>query len=195
MVKKQKKGKILSWGLCDCILKWLEANHGDYLEIGCYHGVFLSEIAEKFPNIKVYGIDPHIADGWTGEDRGTFLSEIKSNFKHNVESLSNITHWELKTKECLEEKYYNNIDNISCVLIDGSHHYEDILIDIEFVGNLNNNQNLMVVFDDIKIPDVLKSMEYFSERYSHRLIEKYVAEGSETNKNPNYAYFILSPKL
>ena len=195
MVKKEKKGKILSWGLCDCILEWLKTNQGDYLEIGCYHGIFLSEIAEKFPNINVYGIDPHIADGWTGEDRGTFLLEIKANFKHNTDGLNNITHWESTTKECLENKQYNDVTNISCVLIDGSHHYEDILVDIEFVSNLNNKQNLMVVFDDTKIQDVVKSMEYFSQYLSHRIIKKYIAEGNAVNKNPNYAYFILSPKL
>jgi precorrin-6B methylase 2 len=195
MVKKEKKGKILSWGLCDCILDWLEIHPGDYLEIGCYHGVFLSEVAEKFSDIKVYGIDPHIADGWTGEEKGTFLSEIKVNFKHNIEGLNNITHWELKTEECLEKKYYNDISDISCVLIDGSHHYEDILTDIKFISYLNNKQNLMVVFDDIKIQDVIKSMEYFFQHFSHRIIEKYIAEGNSVNKNPNYAYFILSPQL
>jgi hypothetical protein len=53
----------------------------------------------------------------------------------------------------------------------------------------------MVVFDDIKIQDVIKSMEYFFQHFSHRIIEKYIAEGNSVNKNPNYAYFILSPQL
>jgi hypothetical protein len=164
MIKKEKKGKQLISSFIQPINNWLTEHPGDYLEIGCYYGVFLAEVAENFPNYKVYAIDPHIADGWTGEPQGMILSQIKEDFLYNIEGLDNIVFWEKTTEQCFKEKKFNDIKELSCVLIDGSHHYDDIIVDINFISNIKHKQDVFVFFDDLHIPDVVKAINYFIEK-------------------------------
>lgn len=167
-----KHGKILSTAYCGKVLDWLDSTRGSYLEIGVYNGVFLSQVAETFPQYNVFGIDPFIGDGYTGEPQGSKLSDQLLNARKNIEEFSNAKIWELTTKECLDNHYYRELNEVSCVLVDGSHHYDDILIDFEFILKIRNNRNMLVLFDDLHIKDVVDAISFFEREHSDRIISK-----------------------
>ena len=167
-----KHGKILSTAYCGKVLDWLENTKGSYLEIGVYNGVFLSQVAETFPQHNVFGIDPFIGDGYTGEPQGSKLSDQFENARKNIEGLPNAKVWTSTTKECLDNHYYKELSEVSCILVDGSHHYDDILIDFEFILRIQNNRNMLVLFDDLHIKDVIDAINFFEEKHSSRIVSK-----------------------
>jgi hypothetical protein len=167
-----KHGKILSTAYCGKVLDWLENTNGSYLEIGVYNGVFLSQVAETFPQYNVFGIDPFIGDGHTGEPQGSKLSDQLLNARKNIEEFTNVKLWELTTKECLDNHYYRELSEVSCVLVDGSHHYDDILIDFKFILQIRNSKNMLVLFDDLHIKDVVDAISFFEKEHSYRIISK-----------------------
>lgn len=151
-------------------ISYLQENGGDYLEIGCYNGVFISKLAIRFPERVIIGIDPFISDGHTEEPIGTILSEVEQNFLKNTSGLRNIKHFRETTKEFYERGDFKDIQNVSCVYIDGSHHYKDIVIDIDLLNKINNNHIKKIVFDDININDVIAAIEYFKIKYNDRIV-------------------------
>ena len=54
----------------------------NYLEIGCYDGVDLAVLAERFSDKRIFGIDPFISDGWLAPDlpKDSFLTEQKRTY-------------------------------------------------------------------------------------------------------------------
>ena len=167
-----KHGKILSTAYCGKVLDWLENTNGSYLEIGVYNGVFLSFVAELFPQHNVFGIDPFIGDGHTGQPQGSKLSDQFENAHKNIEEFPNAKIRVSTTKECLDNHYYKELEEVSCVLVDGSHHYDDILIDFEFILQIRNKKNMLVLFDDLHIKDVVDAISFFEKEHSYRIISK-----------------------
>lgn len=167
---KEKKGIQLSYGFIDTIKDWFVHNEGDYLEIGCYYGVFFSEMAETHPQIKVYGIDPHISDAYNVSDKETLQKEVKSYFAHNIEGLDNVVFWNTKTENCLSDEYVDQLSNVSCILVDGSHIFEDILADIMLIKKIKSRHKILVIFDDRQIQDVLDSIDLFKKVFGPRII-------------------------
>ena len=167
-----KHGKILSTAYCGKVLDWLENTKGSYLEIGVYNGVFLSFVAELFPQFSVFGIDPFIGDGHTGQPQGSKLSDQFENARKNIEEFPNAKIWVSTTKECLDNHYYKELGEVSCILVDGSHHYDDILIDFEFILRIQNSKNMLVLFDDLHIKDVADAISFFEKEHSGRIVSK-----------------------
>lgn len=159
----EKQGKILSNSFTSDVKNWLKSNPGNYLEIGSYDGIFISQLGEEYPNLYFFSIDPFISDGYTGQEIGTLLSEQHSNFLFNTNSLSNIKLYNFTTQECLKNKVYLDIEDISCILIDGSHIYEDVKIDFEFIQKIKRNRDILVIIDDLHIKDVVKACNEFLE--------------------------------
>lgn len=163
---------LVPQSLCDLIVNHLTNENGNYLEIGSYYGKFISEIAAKFPNNQFNSIDPFIADGWTGETEGTVLESVESVFIENTQQYTNIKHF--KKRSC---EFVNNPDlikqfkDISCVLIDGSHHKKDILCDIELATSIITNKKLLIIFDDLHIKDVNDCVELFKNQFKERIFD------------------------
>lgn len=153
-----KNGTILTQGYCDLVFEWLQEHTGSYLEIGSYCGVFLYNLNIFFPKIKKYSIDPFIADGYTGEEKGTYLKTVYRSFLKNTKKIKNHTHWKQTTETLLKNETYKKIKNLTCVLIDGSHHYNDVLIDLNFV-KLATKKKTLIIMDDYNIPGVEKAIE------------------------------------
>lgn len=185
-----RKGQQLTNIFNDTIRDWLKLNGGDYLEIGSYYGVFMSELAEEFPNSIFYSIEPFVTNAYATEDKEKLQKEVKEYFIHNTESFKNITHWELTTKECLEKEYNKFLYDVSCVLVDGSHHYENICIDINFINNICTDREIMVIFDDLHVEDVLLAIKHFELIFNKRLKRKITYE---TVEEGNFIYFIIIP--
>ncbi|MCK9458151.1 MAG: class I SAM-dependent methyltransferase [Proteobacteria bacterium] len=148
----------------------------NYLEIGIYNGDGPCLLAKEFPNKTIYTIDPFIEDGHTtqisGVQRNEKLSRQKTNFLSHKAALTNIVHFEMTSFDFLQsiKGKQEEIDkmNIGNVLIDGSHHYEDILIDIELVRLLTHRHETHIIFDDYndKHYDVKRAVNYFRANYA-----------------------------
>lgn len=139
----------------------------NYLEIGCYDGCNLRSLATQFSDRKIYGIDPFIDDGnLGGTGRGNELHEQRENTYLNIKGLQNVSLFECTSREFNETNPNYEEMNISCVFVDGSHHYEDIVHDVAIAINCiknNKSQKGTVVFHDVNIHDVQRGMEYFEE--------------------------------
>jgi len=181
------KGEKLSSEFCDLIIEWMRNNPGDYLEIGSYYGVFLVELAEKFPENKLFSIEPFITDAYESDDKEKLQQEVKEYFNHNIEGLGNIIHWDKKTIDCLNDKKYEQLKNLTCILIDGSHKINDIIVDINFINNIQNDKNILVIIDDLHVEDVLMSLTYFEQIFHNRIMIK-------TYYSNNFVCYILKPK-
>jgi len=168
------KLELYGGALCDSfhapIRNFLTNNPGSYLEIGVYHAFFLAEIASQFPERIFYGVDPFIGDGHTKEPRGTFMEEVEQIATHNVGQVNNVTLFKEKTADFLKRKELNSIlKTVSCVLIDGSHHYEDITYDIGLVLQINSEYEKAVFFDDVHVPDVQRSIQELKDKLQGRI--------------------------
>lgn len=180
-----RKGEQLTNSFCNTIRNWLRINTGEYLEIGSYNGYFISELAEEFPKTPMYSIEPFITDAYAVEDKEKLKKEIKENYKYNTNCFQNIIHLELKTKYCLEKDYGVFLSNVCCVLVDGSHNYNDIVIDVNFINSIKNNRYMMVVFDDLHIEDVIEGIKYFEKIFDSKISEKVY------DKDNKFIYFIV----
>jgi hypothetical protein len=171
----------------DDIVSWIKQNGGDYLEIGVYWGGFLAEMAIKNPTQKVIGIDPFISDGWTGQPMGTVLNEVEKICDSNIGGLSNVTLIKSTTEQFYQYNQFDLIQNVSCILVDGSHRYKDIVVDIDLVDNIKNDRIKMLIFDDLHIEDVRSGVALFMHKFAHRIIQH---ENKYENQHPNnYARF------
>jgi len=138
----------------------------NYLEIGCYDGCNLKVLATTFQDRKVYAIDPFISDGNLGSHLpvGGALNEQRQNTLTNINGLSNVRLFEMTSKEFLDSVDDYESMNISCIFIDGSHHYQNIIIDNQVALNCirkNSTKNGTVVFHDVNIPDVQRGTNSF----------------------------------
>lgn len=136
----------------------------NYLEIGCFDGVTLTRVALNYTNKKIYGIDPFISDGYTGTPISTRLKKQKENLYHNITNVDNILFFELTTDQFVQvEPNYKKL-NIDCIFIDGSHHYDDIMIDIDaalICINNNDHKKGIIIFHDLHIQDVVDAISQF----------------------------------
>ena len=160
-------GYILTLAAKQIVNDWLVENKGNYLEIGSYYGVMISELAEAFPDRIMYCIDPFISDGFTGQEKGTELSDVEKAFIENTKSHKNIKLNRMTTKQVLEKKLDNLIKDVTVVYVDGSHHFDDILIDIDLVDLIHKktSNRFMVIFDDLHIQDVRRGVDEFRQKY------------------------------
>ena len=141
----------------------------NYLEIGVFNGDSIAELAKLNPNKMIYGIDPFIEDGCTMHT--THVKENESmpvqrqNTYNNISGLSNIKLFEQKTSE-----FDNTQDlNIGWILIDGSHHYEDVCIDIKIAMKQIGNKKGGIVFDDTNYAPVIQAHNEFLIEYKDRI--------------------------
>lgn len=156
------KGQSLSREAVSNIIDYSVLN---YLEIGCYDGVHLVEIAKKKSDKTIFGIDPFIADSHLGFKEGESLVTQKNNLYENINDISNIVFFEGTTEYFYNKFNKNDLNklNIDFIYIDGYHRYDYIMIDIKFALECivnNSNKKGIILFDDLHIKDVEDSMNY-----------------------------------
>ena len=164
---------------------------GNYLEIGCYEGVGIAGVAEFCDRVaksqnaendkKVYGIDPFLGDefvSWDdhvelrknlkeGEEAPMFLplTEQKENLYHNISPYNSITFYETTTEDFMKSKTDAEIEemNISVCLVDGSHHYDYVVMDWHLAMKAIGDKSGFIFFDDIHEPGVLNAINDFRD--------------------------------
>jgi len=183
-LQNELRGRILSEGYTPQIKEFLARSEGDYLEIGSYYAYFLTAMAIQFPDKKVYGIDPHISDGYTAGAKGEAIPEVEEVADFNTSLVDNVELIKLTTKDFLKKKNASKIlKNISCVLVDGSHYYDDIVHDLELVTRIENDYEKLVAFDDLQIADVSKAFDELHIKLTGRIID------SQKNAHTAFIYY------
>lgn len=161
------------------------AFEGNYLEIGIFNGIGTADIARTFPDRKIFAVDPFIEDGYTTGasdlERGESLVSHKETAFAHLMPFSNVIIAPMTSKEFDNHLTAQDIIeyNISWVIIDGSHHYEDVCIDGELAKRLIDCKRGGIVFDDLQHPGVLQAYEEFIERYSYRITQHFKLDYNE----------------
>jgi hypothetical protein len=83
----------------------------------------------------------------------------QANTYKNIEGLTNVVLFETTSKgfaDMLTDEMVTDMD-VGWVLIDGSHHYRDVIIDINLAIRLIGHKPGVIIFDDINLPGVNKA--------------------------------------
>lgn len=150
----------------------LSMSQANYLEIGVFNGDSLQGLARAYPNRAIYGVDPFIEDGntehTTGVKRNESMPVQKANTLNNIQGYTNIKLYEQTSRafsDALSDALVKELD-IGYVLIDGSHHYEDVIEDVHMAMRLIGNKPGAIVFDDVNLPGVGPAYQEFKQLYS-----------------------------
>jgi len=139
----------------------------NYLEIGTFNGDSIAELARRNPTRTIYAIDPFIEDGYTSHttlvDRNQDMPTQRKNTYRNIAGLDNVTLFETTSREFSETLTDQQVAdmNIAWVLIDGSHHYEDVAIDVALALRLIGPRSGGIVFDDVNVSGVARAYQEF----------------------------------
>ena len=163
--------------LYDYVRGNLKNHSGNYLEIGVFNGDGFASVASTFPDKICYALDPFIEDGHTSNTTsvatGGHLVLQKENFLNATKQLSNVNHFETTSVNflnSLSEQQIVDMD-VSCVLIDGSHHYVDVVNDYQLsMRLLSKNKTGIILFDDLHVPDVKRAYDEFHNEYKKYIV-------------------------
>lgn len=153
----------------------LSSNTGNYLEIGVFNGDSIAGLARSYPQLHIYGVDPFIEDGYTtGHTQvlaDQYMPAQKAATMANCAGLDNITMHEMTSREFRDQLTPSMIEqmNVAWVLIDGSHHYEDVITDVDIAMQLIGHKNGGIVFDDVNLPGVGQAHKEFLQMYPDRI--------------------------
>ena len=158
---------------------------GNYLEIGVFNGELISELGQQFTDRKIIGIDPFIEDGntvtITNAIKGGKINTQRQNTLNAISDKPNVTLFEMTSKDFLGQLTQEQIDefNINIVLIDGSHWYDDVVIDFEISRRLINTKPGIIVVDDIGpgMPEVERAKEEFKAQHSNLVTKVTLPQG------------------
>ena len=147
----------------------------NYLEIGIFNGDSIGLMGEHYPGKIIFAIDPFLEDGYTSHTsavtRGEYMPTQKENTLANIKGKDNICLFETTSKdfaEMLTDQMIVDMD-VAWVLIDGSHYYEDVVIDYELAMRLIGDKPGGIVFDDAQLPEVNKAHLEFLEKYGNQV--------------------------
>ena len=150
----------------------------NYLEIGIYYGESIANLADRYPDKKIYAVDPFIEDGNTThhsgvEEHGPLTSQRAHAFGL-ASTRPNIQIFEQTSKE-----FYQNLNKykimdmrVGAVFIDGNHHYEHVVTDYRLALTLLEDRAGMIAFDDTGMTDVAQAMREFEQECGDRIIER-----------------------
>ena len=163
---------------------YLQHTERNYLEIGVFNGESIALLAQKYPEKQIYAVDPFIEDGntshTTGVERGQAMPTQKENTHNNIKDLDNVVLHEITSIEfgkILTDEMIAKM-NIGCILIDGSHHYEDVIADGHLAMRLIGDDVGAIIFDDTNLPGVNKAYQEWQSIYADKVHQtKNLAKG------------------
>jgi hypothetical protein len=143
----------------------------NYLEIGVFNGDSIGNLGREHTNHIIFGVDPFIEDGYTTDHTGVgkneYANQQKANTVKNTQGLDNVIMFEMLSSEfadMLTDEMVADM-NVAWVLIDGSHHYEDVAVDVKLAMRLIGDKPGGIVFDDVNLDGVGRAYREFLETY------------------------------
>jgi len=156
-------------------LNHLKDYPGNYLEIGVFEGYSLKELAKAYPNKMIYGVDPFIEDGHTtghnGVPKGEPTVAQREATYRNIKELENVRFFEEKSSvwgDITNSPKAVNFMNISAVLVDGDHSYEECANDLRIALRCLDKGGVMWV-DDQGLPSVAQAVGEFVSEFGDRI--------------------------
>jgi len=153
----------------------LQVSQYDYLEIGVFNGDSIAGLARRYPHKIIYGVDPFIEDGYTTHvsnvERGNAMPTQKQTAHNNIKGLSNVVLFETRSSDfadILTDEMISDM-NVGWALIDGSHHYDDVVVDMHLAMRLIGNRAGGIVFDDVCLPEVEQAYHKWLEIYKDQI--------------------------
>jgi len=153
----------------------INQNTHNYLEIGVFNGDSIAGIAQQFPDKSIFAIDPFIEDGNTmhtsNVQSGELMPTQRANTHTNINGLKNIALFEMTSKDfndILTDEMIADMD-VGWILIDGSHHYEDVILDAHMSMRIIGDRKGVIIFDDIGLPGVNQAYVEWKETYKDRI--------------------------
>jgi hypothetical protein len=135
----------------------------------------LRELAKAYPEREFYGIDPFIEDGHTFGHQGLakpgeLMLRQQQICRENAK-LPNITLLEETSKRFAESLAEAAVVlmNISCVFVDGNHHYEHVDNDCHLAVRLLPKGGV-IFFDDLDEPGVARAVKELRLREEGRIV-------------------------
>lgn len=172
-------GKLFCTAAFEYFNEKLISTKCNHLEIGVYHATSLKKLSVLHPNKKFYGIDPFIEDGHTSHeskvDKGKHLGLVREEAYRDLDAFPNVKIYEMTTSNFLRDELDSKkIDelNVGSILIDGSHHYEDVVLDCQIAMRLIGSKRGYIFFDDIHYEGVIQAIEEFEKEYKDRIFDK-----------------------
>lgn len=163
----------------------LAACPGNYFEIGSFNGVGTAMLAKHYVDKIIYAVDPFIEDGYTvdasGQEQGNEMLAQREAFAQHTNGLENVVLFETTSSQfadILTDEMIGSM-NVQWVFIDGSHHYDDVVIDSDLAVRLIDKKPGVIVFDDMAHPDVRKAYEEFIVTYAGIITESQVYIGED----------------
>jgi hypothetical protein len=147
----------------------------NYLEIGVFNGESIGLMAEAFPGKQCFAIDPFIEDGYTSHASGVDAGlEMPAQRESTLKNIANKQNAYLIEKTSLAfslilEDWTVQLMNVAWVLIDGSHHYDDVVVDYELAMRLIGSKHGSIVFDDLNIEGVARAHREFIAKYGKHI--------------------------
>lgn len=151
---------------------------GNYCEIGIFEGDSLSQLAKMYPEKRFYGIDPFIEDGHTSHitsvARGQTMNQQKQRTIQNIDGLQNLLIFQMTSSQFSKNINEETIAalNIDWVLVDGSHHYDDVCVDIILAMYLIGDKPGGIIFDDLHQLDVKLAYDKFVRNFNYKISEQ-----------------------
>jgi hypothetical protein len=165
--------------------KSLYSNNRNYLEIGVFAGGSIDQLANLYPRRIIYAIDPFIEDGSTEHTSrvnfGATMITQRDQVHRIIKDRANLQLFETTSKQFADALTETQAQymNVGSVLIDGSHHYEDVVIDGDLAMKLIGRNDVgYVVFDDLHHRPVQQAYQEFCWKYRDQLSEPITLQGT-----------------
>ena len=170
--------------LCQTVYRFLLENlqnfPGNHLDIGVFDGDGVAELASTYPDKIIYGIDPFIEDGHTcsltGVNKGEDMISQEERTKHKLSAYQNAFLNVMTSEEFLKLITPEQIEimKINSVFIDGSHWYDDVLIDMTLAVKLIGKNKGIITFDDLNKDEVMKAYDEICITYKDLITNTHV---------------------
>lgn len=135
------------------------------LEVGTYEGVTASLIADRCPNSTIVSIDPFI-DHDDKDPRRRKGVERLGNWRKNQRPNQFLWVGDLASFYALSPRFFD------VVLVDGAHHFEGVLADLEIASLLTAPRGVIAAHDyrDPDWTEVTRAIEQFVQSTSWRIV-------------------------
>jgi hypothetical protein len=165
--------------------KSLYSNNRNYLEIGVFSGASVDQLANLYPRRIIYAIDPFVEDGSTEHTSlvasGETMITQRDQVHQIIKDRANLQLFETTSQQFAESLTATQAQymNVGSVLIDGSHHYKDVVIDGDLAMRLIGRNDIgYVVFDDLHHPPVQQAYQEFCLKYQEQLSKPIPLQGT-----------------
>ena len=110
-------------------------NYESFLEVGVWQGDNLIPIAQKFPNLKCYGVDPYSGDSFEDYYKGEIMALVDSDYYDDLHHKILQKTTQLKNVKIIKSSSEHAVDgfedeSLDIVFIDARHDYNSCKNDI-----------------------------------------------------------------